>query len=298
MERYLHISQEVRSTIEAGKPVVALESTVIAHGLPYPSNVEVALEVEAIIREEGVTPATVAVLGGMIHVGLSPEEIEHLAKADGILKIGTRDIPAAIASGKDGATTVSATAFIAAKAGIRVFVTGGIGGVHRGAERTRDISSDLWELANTGVIVVCAGAKAILDLPATLEWLETHQVPVLGYQTGEFPGFYTRHTGLAVERVDTPEEIARRFRISRELGMRGGMLVAVPIPEEYDLDLSREIEQAVSEAERAGIKGQELTPWLLSRLNELTGGRSVAANTALLKSNALAGAQIARAVSS
>ena len=292
----MNISEEVKAALNAGKPVVALESTVIAHGLPRPSNLETALAVEEIIRRTGAVPATIAVIGGEIRVGLSCGEIERLANGKDILKLGTRDLPAALASGRDGATTVSATAFIAAKAGIRVFVTGGIGGVHRGAARTLDISSDLWELANTSIIAVCAGAKAILDLPATLEWLETHQVPVVGCRTDEFPGFYSRHTGLPVERVDSPDEIAERFNIQRSLEMRGGMLVAVPVPEEYELDVSVEIEQAVAEADRQGIRGKELTPWLLSRLDELTGGRSVKTNITLLKNNADVGTQIAKAL--
>jgi len=295
MKSYLHISEEVRAALEARRPVVALESTVIAHGLPYPSNLETAIAVEAIIRDAGAIPATIAVLGGKTCVGLSQDEIERLATDKDVLKLNTRDLPAAIASGRDGATTVSATAFIACKAGIKVFVTGGIGGVHRGAERTLDISSDLWELTKSSIIVVCAGVKAILDISATLEWLETHQVPAVGYQTDEFPGFYSRHTGLAVDRVDTPEEIAARFEIQRSLGMPGGMLVAVPVPEQYELNVSDEIARAVEEASAQGIKGKNLTPWLLVQLDKLTGGRSVAANIALIKNNALVGAEIAKA---
>lgn len=293
MTSCIEVSPEVRSAIDAGRPVTALESTVIAHGLPYPANIQTALELEAIAREEGVTPATIAVLGGVIRVGLSESEIEHLAKGEGIFKLGTRDLPGAIASGADGATTVSATAFAAVRAGIRVFVTGGIGGVHRGASMTMDISSDLWELANSSIIVICAGAKAILDLAATLEWLETHRVPVVGLGTDEFPGFYSRRTGLRVERIDEPEEIARRFEAQRELGLSGGMVVGVPVPAEYELDVNSEIEQAVREAEALGIRGKEVTPWLLARLDELTGGRSVKTNIELLKNNVLAGARIA-----
>lgn len=296
METHLHFSKEVAAALNEHRPVVALESTVIAHGLPRPSNLEVALEIEGTVREYGATPATIAVLGGEMRVGLSPDEMEHLAQSEGVLKLGTRDLPSAITSKFDGATTVSATAFIASKAGIRVFVTGGIGGVHLGADHTNDVSSDLWELANTSIIVVCAGAKAILDLPATLEWLETHQVPVLGYKTGEFPGFYSRRTGLPVEHVDAPEEVARRFEVQRKLGMRGGMLLAVPAPEESELDLSAQISQAVEEASKAGIRGKELTPWLLARLDELTEGRSVATNIALLRNNARVGASVAEAL--
>jgi len=297
MHEYLHISDEVRAAIEDGGSVVALESTVIAHGLPHPTNIETALELESIIRAAGAIPATIAVLGGRIRVGLAREEIERLARNEGVLKLGTRDLPGAITSGADGATTVSATAFIAARAGIRVFVTGGIGGVHRGSERTGDVSSDLWELANTSIIVVCAGAKAILDLPATLEWLETHQIPVVGYRTDEFPGFYSPRTGLPVERVDDADEVAARFAAQRSLGMRGAMLVAVPVPEESKLDLSSEIEEAVRDAERLGIRGKELTPWLLARLDELSGGASVRTNIALLANNARIGAEIAKSLS-
>ncbi|HUV05961.1 MAG TPA: pseudouridine-5'-phosphate glycosidase [Armatimonadota bacterium] len=295
MKSHMHISEGVEAALEARRPVVALESTVIAHGLPCPSNMETALAVEKIIRDAGAVPATIAVLGGQIRVGLSREEIERLASSKDILKLGTRDLPTAIASGADGATTVSATAFIACKAGIEVFVTGGIGGVHRGAERTLDISSDVWELTKSSIIVVCAGAKAILDVSATLEWLETQQVPVVGYQTSEFPGFYSRHTGFAVDRVETPEEIAARFETQRSLGMPGAMLVAVPVTEEYELDVSSEIACAVEEASAQSIKGKELTPWLLARLDELTGGQSVATNIALLKNNAQVGAEIAQA---
>ena len=290
------IRDEVGEALGAGRAVVALESTVIAHGLPYPLNLETALEVEQVIREEGAVPATIAVLEGRMKVGLGRDEIGRLANGDGVLKLGTRDLPGAIASGADGATTVSATAFIAARAGIRVFVTGGIGGVHRGAKKTGDVSSDLWELANTSVIVVCAGAKAILKLPATLEWLETHQVPVLGYGTDELPGFYSRRTGLPIEQIDDVRDIAARFVVQREIGMRGGMLVAVPVPAEFDLDLSAEIEQAVCEADARGIRGKELTPWLLGRLDELTEGRSVRTNIELLKNNARVGAGVARAL--
>jgi pseudouridine-5'-phosphate glycosidase len=277
-------------------PVVALESTVIAHGLPYPTNLETALELEEIIRDSGATPATIAVLDGKIRVGLSREEIERLAKGEGISKVGTRDLPGVIARKESGATTVSATAFIASKAGIKVFVTGGIGGVHIGAEQTLDVSSDLWELANTSIIVVCAGAKAILDLPGTLEWLETHQVPVVGYRTDEFPGFYARQTGLPVERADTPEEVARRFAVQRGLGMRGALVVGVPIPQEDELQVGDLIEKAVREAESRGIRGKEVTPWTLARLDDLTEGRSVAANIALLRNNARIAAETSAAL--
>lgn len=296
MEAHLHISREVLEAELESKPVVALESTVIAHGLPYPLNFETVLEVESIIRKAGAVPATIAILGGEVRIGLSEQELEHLSKGPGILKLGTRDLPAAMASGADGALTVSSTAALACRADINVFVTGGIGGVHRGADHTFDISSDLWELANNSIIVVCAGAKSLLDIPATLEWLETHQVPVVGYQTDEFAGFYSRTTGLKVDRVDTPQEVAERFQMQRSLCMRGGMLVAVPVPEEHDLDISTEIATAVNNAACQGIVGKALTPWLLGKLDEMTGGRSVASNVVLLKNNARVGAEVAKAL--
>jgi pseudouridine-5'-phosphate glycosidase len=294
METFLQIADEVTDALSVGTPVVALESTVIAHGLPHPSNLETALALEKIIRDAGAVPATIAVFKGRIRVGLTTGEIAYLATAKGILKLGARDLPAAMAQKADGATTVSATAYIAARAGIAVFVTGGIGGVHRG--QAGDISSDLWEMAYSNIIVVCAGAKAILDIPATLEWLETHEVPVLGYQTDFFPGFYSRSTGLAVDRVDTAEEIAIRWEAHRRLKMRGGMVVGVPIPQEDELDLTREIAQAVEEVGHLGIRGKELTPWLLAKLDELTVGKSVSANIALLKNNSRVGSEIALAL--
>lgn len=304
MDTYLQIADEVTDALRGGRPVVALESTVIAHGLPHPSNLETALAVEEIIREAGAVPATIAVLKGRICVGLSADQIAHLATAEGILKVGARDLPAAMARNADGATTVSATAYVASKLGINVFVTGGIGGVHRGQTGDppspsdcggQDISSDLWELANSNIIVVCAGAKAILDIPATLEWLETHEVPVLGYQTDFLPGFYSRSTGLSIDRIDSAKEVAIRWEAHRRLNMRGGMVVAVPIPAEHELDLTCEIAEAVDEVGRLGIRGKELTPWLLARLDELTAGKSVSANIALLKNNARVGADISLA---
>lgn len=292
----LIISQEVQAALQESRPIVALESTVIAHGLPRPTNLETALELESIVRETGATPATIAIIGGQMRVGLSHEELEHLANADNILKLGSRDLPMAVSTGKDGATTVSATAFIASRIGIPVFVTGGIGGVHRGANRSFDISSDLWELAHSNILVVCAGAKSILDLPATLEWLETHLVPVIGYQTDEFPAFYSRHSGLKIDRTEFPEEIAARYSALRGLGMQSGMLVGVPIPQEDELQVEDTISSAVAEAENLGISGKEVTPWILARMYELTGGRSVTANIALLKNNARVGSEIALAL--
>ncbi len=299
MNSYLEVSQEVAAALQAGRPVVALESTVIAHGLPYPSNVETAFEVEATVRDADVTPATIAVLDGKVRIGLTEEHVGRLARhggQEGVLKLGTRDLPIALARRDDGATTVSATTFIAARVGIDVLVTGGIGGVHRDAARTFDISSDLWELAKSDVIVVCAGAKGILDLRATLEWLETHQIPVLGYRTDELPAFYSRRSGLQIDRIEGPEQAARQFLLRRRLGLAGGMVVAVAVPAEAELALDDEISQAVGEAEAAGISGKEVTPWLLARLAELTDGRSIAANIALLRNNAAVGAQIAKAV--
>ena len=296
METFLQVADEVSDAMRGGRPVVAVESTVIAHGLPHPSNLETALALEEIVRAAGAIPATIAVLKGKIHVGLSTCQIGHLATGKGIMKVGARDLLAAVAQNADGAATVSATAYVAAKAGIEVFVTGGIGGVHRG--QANDISSDLWELAHSSIIVVCAGAKAILDIPATLEWLETHEVPVVGYQSDFFPGFYSRSTGLMVDRIDSAEEVAIRWEAHRRLKMRGGMVVAAPIPSEHELDVTCEIAEAIDEVSRLGIRGKELTPWLLSRLDELTAGKSVSANIALLKNNARIGAEIAKCLKS
>ena len=238
MNQYLDINPEVAEALAAGKPVVALESTIISHGMPYPQNVETALNVEKIIRENGATPATIAIIGGRLKVGLTAEEIDYLGKTGTrVTKASRRDLAVLVSKGMDGATTVTTTMMIAAMAGIRVFATGGIGGVHRGAETTMDISADLEELANTPVVVVCAGAKAILDLKLTLEYLETHGVPVIGFGTEELPAFYSRHSGLKVDyRMDTPEECAEAFHVQQMLGMKGGMLVTNPIPEEYSMD--------------------------------------------------------------
>lgn len=298
MERFLELSGEVSAALQSGRPVVALESTVIVHGLPYPANLEVALAVEGIIRDVGGVPATVAVLRGKIQVGISSAEIEWLSKEGGIPKLGTRDLASAVACGWNGATTVSATAFAAARAGIGVLVTGGIGGVHRGASRTLDISSDLWELTKSSIVVVCAGVKGILDLPGTIEWLETHQVPVFGYGTKEFPAFYSRESGLTAESISDPEAVARLLNIRRSLGLQGGIVVAVPLPEEEEFDASAAISSALKEVEELGIQGKDVTPWLLARVAELTDGKSVKANVALLKNNAAVGAEIASALAS
>ena len=258
MNRYLDVAPEVQEAIRAGKPVVALESTIISHGMPYPQNVETALNVEKLIRESGAVPATIAIIGGRLKAGLTPEEIDYLGKTGaGVTKASRRDLPILVAEKRDGATTVTTTMMIAAMAGIEVFATGGIGGVHRGAETTMDISADLEELAQTPVMVVCAGAKSILDLGLTLEYLETHGVPVIGYQTEELPAFYTRKSGFAVDyRLDTPAQLAEAFHVKRELGLRGGMLVTNPIPEAYSMDadvINKAIDEAVEEAKAQGI---------------------------------------------
>ena len=298
MNSYLDISPEVKAALEAGKPVVALESTIISHGMPYPKNVETALRVEQTIRENGATPATIAVIGGRLKAGLGREEIEHLGKAGrAVAKASRRDLPALVARGADGATTVTTTMIIAHMAGIRVFATGGIGGVHRGAEKTMDISADLEELAQTPVMVVCAGAKSILDLGLTLEYLETKGVPVIGYGTDELPAFYTRQSGFGVDyRVDSPAELAAMFRAQRALGYKGGMLVTNPIPEEYAMDkavIDAAIEQALAECEAQGVHGKETTPFLLARVVELTGGESLESNIRLVLNNAAVAARTA-----
>ena len=298
MKQYLDISPEVAAALEAGKPVVALESTIISHGMPYPQNVETALKVEEIIREHGAVPATIAILGGRLKAGCTKEEIEHLGKKGlAVTKVSRRDLPVIVAKGEDGATTVATTMLIAHMAGISVFATGGIGGVHRGAETTMDISADLEELAQTPVMVVCAGAKAILDLPLTLEYLETKGVPVLGYGTEELPAFYTRHSGLKVDyRLDTPAELAAAYRAQRDMGLKTGMLVTNPIPEDYSMPadvINQAIDQALEEAKAQGIHGKETTPFLLAKVKELTGGDSLDANIQLVFNNARLAAAVA-----
>ena len=295
------LSKEVREALEAGRPVVALESTIISHGMPYPQNVETARKVEQTIRDDGATPATIAVLGGRMKAGLSDDELEYLGKAgQKVTKASRRDLPVLIARGMDGATTVTTTMMIAHRAGIKIFATGGIGGVHRGAETTMDISADLEELAHTPVMVICAGAKSILDLGLTLEYLETKGVPVLGYGTEELPAFYTRKSGFAVDyRVDTPEDLAAIFRAQRELGIEGGMLVTNPIPEEYSMNpdvINRAIDQAVAEANQQGIHGKAITPFLLARIKDLTGGDSLDSNIQLVLNNARLAARVAKAL--
>ena len=295
---YVDISPEVKAALEAGKPVVALESTIISHGMPYPQNVETALNVEKIVRENGAVPATIAIIGGRLKAGLSEEEITYLGKKGyGVTKASRRDLPVLVARKADGATTVATTMIIAAMAGIRVFATGGIGGVHRGAETTMDISADLEELGQTGVLVVCAGAKSILDLGLTLEYLETKGVPVIGYGTEELPAFYTRKSGFGVDyRIDTPEEIAAAFRAKIEMGLEGGMLVTNPIPEEYSMDadvINKAIDEAVAESKAKGIHGKETTPFLLAKIKDITGGDSLASNIRLVYNNAALAAKIA-----
>ncbi len=299
MNQYLDINPEVAEALAGGRPVVALESTIISHGMPYPQNVETALSVEKIIRENGAVPATIAIIGGRMKVGLTESEIDYLGKSGtNVTKASRRDLAVLVAKGMDGATTVTTTMMIAAMAGIRVFATGGIGGVHRGAETTMDISADLEELANTPVLVVCAGAKAILDLKLTLEYLETHGVPVIGFGTEELPAFYSRHSGLKVDyRMDSAEEVARAFNIQKQLGLKGGMLVTNPIPEEYAMDdavINKAIDDAIEEMNRLGIHGKEATPFLLAKVKEITGGDSLDSNIRLVFNNARVASQIAK----
>ena len=284
-----------------GEPIVALESTIISHGMPYPRNVETALRVEQTVRDNGAVPATIAVIRGVPTAGLSPEEIEYLGKKGlAVTKASRRDLPILAARKEDGATTVAATMIIAALAGIDVFCTGGIGGVHRGAETTMDISADLGELSHTPVMVVCAGAKSILDIGLTLEYLETKGVPVIGYKTRDLPAFYTRKSGFSTDyEMDTPEEIAEAFLAQRNFGYSGGMLVANPIPEEYSMDsdyISGKIDEALAEAGRKGIKGKAITPFLLDTIQKITGGESLEANIRLVLNNAAVSSRIAVAL--
>ena len=291
VNKYLDVNPEVAQAIAEGKPVVALESTIISHGMPDPQNVETALNVERIVRENGAVPATIAIIGGRLKAGLTPEEIEYFGKKGrAIHKASRRDLAVLCAKGEDGATTVTTTMMIAHMAGIRFFATGGIGGVHRGAETTMDISADLEELARTPVMVVCAGAKSILDLGLTLEYLETKGVPVLGYQTEELPAFYTRSSGFGVDyRMDSPEELAAAFKAQNDMALGGGMLVTNPIPAEYSMPkdvIDAAIDQAIAECNAQGIKGKETTPFLLARVAEITGGDSLASNIRLVYNNA------------
>ena len=298
MNPYLDIAPEVAQALAENRPVVALESTIISHGMPYPQNVETAQNVERIIRENGAVPATIAILGGRLKVGLSAEEIDYLGReGTKVNKPSRRDLPILVSKGADGATTVATTMIIAAMAGIKVFATGGIGGVHRGAETTMDISADLEELGRTDVMVVCAGAKSILDLGLTLEYLETKGVPVIGYGTKELPAFYTRKSGFGVDyELNTPAELAAAFYAKGALGVHGGMLVANPIPEEYAMDfdvINTAIDKAVEEAKALGIHGKETTPFLLAKIKDITGGDSLESNIQLVYNNAKLAAQTA-----
>ena len=301
LHEYLKISPAVQKALDEGRPVLALESTIISHGMPYPQNLETARLCEAEARKHGVEPATVAIIHGKLCAGLTDEELEYLAK-DGpkAAKASRRDLPILAARGADGATTVAATMIVAAMAGIRVFATGGIGGVHRGAEVTMDISADLEELARTPVAVVCAGAKSILDLGLTLEYLETKGVPVIGYRTKELPAFYTDESDFKVDyRMDSPEEIAAAVTAQRDMGYPGGMLITNPIPHQYAMPkdvIDAAINQALAEAKEQGVKGKATTPFLLARVCELTGGESLKSNIKLVLNNVALGAQIAAAM--
>ena len=298
MNKYLDISPEVKGALEAGRPVVALESTIISHGMPYPQNVETALAVEHIVRDFGAIPATIAIIGGRLKAGLSTEEIEYLGKnGPEVTKASRRDLTMLCASGKDGACTVTTTMIIAHMAGINIFATGGIGGVHRGAEVTMDISADLEELSQTPVMVFCAGVKSILDIGLTLEYLETKGVPVLGIGTDDMPAFYTSKSGYKVDyAVSGPKELANVFKTHLDLGMKGGILVGNPIPDEYSMDpdvINPAIDESIRECKHLGIKGKDTTPYLLAKVKELTGGDSLDSNIQLVFNNAKVAAQTA-----
>jgi len=294
----IKIAEEVKKALAEGKAVVALESTIISHGMPYPQNVETALRVEEEVRKNGAVPATIAIIDGVPTVGCNREEIEKLGKAGlTVTKVSRRDIPIVIAKGVNGATTVASTMILAEKAGVKIFATGGIGGVHRGAEKTMDVSADLDELSKTNVTVVCAGAKSILDLNLTMEYLETKGVAVIGYGTDELPAFFTRESGIKVGyRMDTPKEIAESMKAKEDMGLEGGMLVTNPIPEEYSMDvevIGEAIDKAVKEAEEKGVKGKDITPFLLDKIQKITGGDSLASNIQLVLNNARLASQIA-----
>ncbi|MCD6330531.1 MAG: pseudouridine-5'-phosphate glycosidase [Candidatus Cloacimonetes bacterium] len=294
---YLEINPEIQQTLSEGKPIVALESTIISHGMPYPENIKTAKEVEQVVRDNGSIPATIAILNGIMKVGLSENELEFLAKSKDIQKVSRRDIPYIISRKLHGATTVAATMIISQLAGIKVFVTGGIGGVHRGASETFDISADLQELTKTNVAVVCAGPKAILDIGLTIEYLETHGVPVIGFKTSEMPAFYTRTSGFSVDfHLDTEKEIAELLKAKWELGLQGGAVITNPIPEEFEMDkklIDRAIDSALNDAERNNIAGKNITPFLLDSIKEVTSGKSLISNIELVKNNARVGSRIA-----
>jgi pseudouridylate synthase len=298
LEKYLHIHPEVKKALSEGQPVVALESTIISHGMPYPKNVEMAKTVSKIIRENGAIPATIAIIDGVLKVGLSTEEIEFLGTSKDVLKASRRDLPFIISKKLNGATTVATTMILANLAGIKVFATGGIGGVHRGAQETFDISADLQELANTNVAVICAGAKSILDIGLTLEYLETNGVPVVGFGTEEFPAFYTRKSGFGVDyKVDSSMEVATALKAKWDLDLKGGMVIGNPIPEEFEMDydlITNAIETALKEAEENNITGKKVTPFLLDKVKTITAGKSLESNIELVYNNAKVAAQIAK----
>jgi pseudouridine-5'-phosphate glycosidase len=297
LTKYLELSSEVAEAITQNDAVVALESTIIAHGMPYPENIETALEIENIIREHGAVPATIGIIDGKIKVGLNREEIEFLGQAEDVVKVSRRDMPIVVAEKKNGATTVAGTMIAANLSGIKIFVTGGIGGVHRGAENSFDISADLEELKKTSTAVIAAGAKSILDIGLTLERLETFGVPVLGYQTDEFPAFYSRKSGFKCDAaLKSPEHAAEILNAKWNLGLEGGVLIANPVPEQSEIpynDMNEKIELALSEAKKENIEGKELTPFLLDYIKTITEGRSLKTNIALVKNNAVVGAKIA-----
>jgi pseudouridine-5'-phosphate glycosidase len=296
VDNSLLVEPRIADAIARSKPVVALESTVIAHGLPRPQNIETAVRLEQIVRDQGATAATIAILNGELCVGLTREQIEHVANDDDVKKLSTKDLAIAVADQWNGATTVASTMWIAHRAGIRVFATGGIGGVHRGS--LPDISADLPELARTSMIVVCSGAKIVLDLPATREWLETNSVTVIGYQSDEMPAFYSRRSGLPVDvRCDSPQEVVKIFQAQRQLGMQSALLVTVPVPPEAEVEpalLEQALETSLANAERERIAGRDLTPFLLARMSEQSRGATLQANIALLENNARVAAQVAR----
>ena len=299
MNKFIEIHPKVKKALEERKAVVALESTIISHGMPYPKNIETALEIEDIIRENGAVPATIGIINGKIKIGLTKEEVELLGESDEVVKVSRRDLPVVLAEKKHGATTVAGTMIAADLAGIKIFVTGGVGGVHRGAESSFDISADLEELKKTSVAVIAAGAKSILDLGLTLEKLETFGVPVLGYQTEELPAFYSRHSGYNCDyKLENPEHTADILKAKWDLDLEGGVLIANPVPEADEIEYSvinEKIEQALSEAETKGINGKKLTPFLLDRIKELTAGQSLETNISLVRNNAVVGAKIAKA---
>ncbi len=295
----MNIKIEVSEAISRGRPVVALESTLIAHGLPYPENVKIAKKLESVIREEGAIPATIAVLNGEIHIGLGDDELEYIAKAKDVWKLSTREIPICVAQKRTGATTVSATSYLASQVGIKVFSTGGLGGVHRGVTKTWDISRDLEELSQTEIIVVSSGAKSLLDLPKTVEYLETKGVIILGYKTDEFPAFYTRKSGLSIPRVEDTNEIAKVYREKKRLKMPGGIVVGNPVREDMEIpveEVNNWINIALSLAEKEGIKGKAVTPFLLDKIKDISGGKSVKTNLSLLEDNARLAAKIAKEI--